>query len=695
MIFFLVALAFMAPALILFVDPTHDYLPVMQTMRDFVVVTRLAATAAFTGGALLCGAVLIALDRWPAARWPRLLIGTTLAFVAVNLLALIFAEDWRNSLWGEFQRYQGFAATVLYVLLFVVAAFAVRSMRDLRLLFWAIFAGAMVAVVYALVQKAGLDWIEWTGRTVSRPFGTMGQANNLGAYLVAVIPLAAFLALTVRGRWQQLAVGLAVIAMLAALLFTVSRSAYIALAVVLLIWGVAAARWFLPSLVADPERRRGIQVGVLAATAAPLVLASVVVLFIGLPQGRVAIFSETNDEAISGRRTLWAMAGEMTLDRPLLGYGQDAFSIKFSAYRDEPDLPGIGIRSLNPESSHNFFLDLSSGTGILGLLSFVALVGSVLWLAMRRADASDNPTLRLAIVALASGVIGYLVAITFGFAEAITTWIFWLLLGALAALLLERAADTEDNNPGRAAAFDEDRPVTRRERRAQAREAEKQARRAAALQPNFLVMGVAAVMLSLVGAALLAWAAMITAADLAAGQAQEAAERDELDPAVRLASRAVLLNPFSKLYMVEEAQDRLRSSITGSSAAANADGAVAAYEDLLERFEPDANDYLGLANAYLRKAQLAETPVEEVTPTVAPLLEQALAAAPFNGDLWLAIADVYQFRLNDDARAYQIRVESYCWGVDCSKTEPPPGGELLPEEPTPTGSPPPAPSATP
>ncbi|MEX1253270.1 MAG: O-antigen ligase family protein [Dehalococcoidia bacterium] len=688
MILFLVGLAFMAPVLILFVDPTHDYLPVMQDMRDFVVITRLAATVAFTGGALLCGAVLLALDRWPAARWPRLLVVTTLAFVAVNVLALIFAEDWRTSFWGVFQRYQGFATTLVYVLLFIVAAFAVRSMRDLRLLLWAVFAGAMVAVVYALAQKAGWEWIEWSGRSISRPFSTMGQANNFGAYLVAVVPVAAFLALTLRQRWQLAAIGVAIAAMLAALLFTVSRSAYIGLAAVLLIWGFAAARWFLPSLVPDEQRRRGLQVGVIAAAAAPLVLAFVVVFFVGLPQGRVAVLSETNDEAISGRRTLWVMAAEMTFDRPLLGYGQDAFATKFSDYRDRPDLSGIGFRSVNPESAHNFFLDLSSGTGILGLLSFLALVGAVLWLAARRADSTENVTLRLAIVGLGSAVIGYLVTISFGFAEAMTTWLFWLLLGALAGLLLERPAGTEDGNPSRASAFDSsDEPLTRRQRREQARRTDKQARRAAEMQSSLLVTGVAAVSLSLVGAALLAWAAMITAADLAAGQADAAAERQEFDPAVDLASRAVSLNPFSRLYLYDEAQYRQRSGASDAAGEAKLEGAIATYEDLIDRFTPEANDYLGLATAHLMRAEVTETPVEQVAPTVKTLLEHALDAEPFNGEVWLAIANTYQFQLNDLQRAYEIRVEAYCWGVDCENAEPPEDGLLPPETPSPTPSP--------
>ena len=203
MIYFLAALCLAAPLLILFVDPTHDYLPVTQSMRDLAVLPRLAATATFTGGALIWGAALLASERWPAGRWPATLWGPVVAFVVVNFLALLFAVDWRASLMGETFRYQGLAATLLYVLLFAVTAVAIRTTRDLRWLLLAVFAGALGAAGYALVQKAGLDWIPWSGNSVERPFGTMGQANVLGAFLVAAISSVLFLVLTARERWQQ------------------------------------------------------------------------------------------------------------------------------------------------------------------------------------------------------------------------------------------------------------------------------------------------------------------------------------------------------------------------------------------------------------------------------------------------------------------------------------------------------------
>ena len=654
MIFFLAALCLAAPLLILFVDPTHDYLPVTQSMRDLAVLPRLAATATFTGGALLWGAALLASERWPAGRWPATLWGPVVAFVVVNFLALLFAVDWRASLMGETFRYQGLAATLLYVLLFAVTAVAVRTTRDLRWLLLAVFAGALGAAGYALVQKAGLDWIPWSGNSVERPFGTMGQANVLGAFLVAAISSVLFLVLTARERWQQAVLGAGVVAMLAALFFTVSRSAYLAAGVVLLLWGAVALRWYLPAL---PERRQRIALrfGVVAVAAAPLVLALVAVFFTGLPQGRVAVASAENSEAVQGRLSLWRLGLEMTADRPLLGYGQDGFSIKFPVYRDQPDLAGLGARSLDPESSHNFFIDLLSGTGVLGLLAFLGLVGAVFWHAGRRALATDDSHLRLAFVALGGGVLGYLVAIFFGFMEATSGWLFWLLLGAMAGLLAQTASE-----PGEESREEQGGERRRRSRQEKRRDREKRREerlmREAAAQPNVMVSGLAAIVLFLLGVVALGWAATITAADLAAGQAQLATGRGEREAAERLAGRAATWNPLRKEYLFQKAEAHERALAL--------ERAIETYEKLIRRHEPAAVDLLNLARARMRLAQTEGRPVEEDLPEIERELERALALDPFNTPIHLEIADVFE-RLGNDLRAFEIGAETYCWGIIC------------------------------
>ena len=612
MIIFLVLLALIAPIIIL------------PPLQDEVVLPKLAATAALSGAALVWGAVLLARGRWPAGRWPATLWAPVAIFVAVNVLALIFALDWRWSLMGEHLRYQGLATTLLYVLLFAVAAVAVRTTGDLRLLLLGLFAGALGVAIYALIQKAGLDWVDWAGRPQDRPFATLGQPNALGAFLVAAATASAFLVLTARERWQRAVLGVGVAAMLFALFFTVSRSAYLGLGAVVLLWGAAASYRFLPA-VREPGRRFARRFGLVALAGVPLVLALVAVFFIVLPQGRVAIITDANNEAVQGRLSLWRLSLEMTADRPLLGHGQDAFTLLFSSYRDRPDLPGIGTNNVEPESSHNFFLDLASGTGVLGLLAFLVLVGAVFWHAGRRALRTDDGPLQVALVALSTALVGYLVALFFGFSEAMTSWVFWLLLGATAGLLRKTAEAPRRNDEPRAWG---------------------------APAP-----GLAAIGLALVGAVALGWAGTLTAADLAAGRAGQAALRGEHQDAVRLAGRAVSLNPLQRTYLVQEAQG-YEQSATGDKA--TLEQAIDTYETVLRRFRPGAFDVLNLAMAKLQLARMEGTPVEETFG----LFERAVELDAHNLVLRRFLADLYD-DLGYEGAALLHRVVIFCWSGDC------------------------------
>ncbi len=680
MIVFLAALCIAAPMLILLVNPFEEWVPFVSVgvgnggLGEFNILPRLATTAVFTGGALLWGAYLAAQGRWPSGRWPVTLWAAVAVFVLVNILVLVFAADWRFSLMGEYQRYQGLATTLLYVLLFGVTAVAVRTTRDLRWLLLALFIGAVGAAGYASLQEieilregkltadAGPDWIDWSGQSLDRAFGTMGQANVLGAFLVATASASLFLVLTAKERWQQVAFGAGLAMMVLALLFTVSRSAYLAAGVVVLLWGAMAAWWLLPRFV-QPERMAAARVGVVAGVALPLLVVLVMVFFTGLPGGRVAVASDENSQSVSGRISFWRLGLEMLGDRPLLGYGHDGFSIEFSSYRDEPDLPGIGTDPLDPESSHNFFVDLASGTGLLGLLAFVGLVGAVFWHAGRRFLATEDTELRLGLMALAGGAIGYLAAVFFGFMEATSGWLFWLLLGAMVGLVAQvPLADPQDTSDHDAA---NEQGMSRKERRKaeRARKKQEEAEAIAAPEPDALLSGAGALALSLLGAVALAWAATIIAADVAAGQAAAAAGRGEHPEAARLAGRAVSLNPLQRTYLFQEARAHENVAlrmIDSPEEEAALQESIAKYEMLTSRFQPEASELLGLATVRLKLAQVTAADIDGVLPDV----EAALELDPFNTEVNLAAAMIYERAGNDD-RAYVLRAKAYCWGIKC------------------------------
>jgi O-antigen ligase len=664
MIGLLVVLCIVAPIVPLFVNPFDGYDPVITALDEGVVLPRLAATAVFTGAALIWGAVLVLRGRTLSFDWPRTLQVALALFVAVNVLALVFAEDWRASLIGERLRYQGLGATLLYVLLFGVAAFSIRTARELRTVVIGLFIGAAIAAGYALVQKAGLDWITWAGRELDRPSSTVGQANTFAAFLVLAINVSLFLLPRETARWRELApwaIALAlgwlavvvlvlagvptgvgaivaiaitivlvelaiafagpralvdtvfvvgIVVMLTALLFTISRSGYLALFVSAMIWAVAGTAWFL-------FVRRGRQpsvgaIGAIAGGALALTIAAVVIVPLtvkGLDCAGVSFgrYSERLEEAadfdtteIATRRGLWSLAWEMTLDRPVLGYGQDAFSVMFPRYRDSADLPGIRTESVDPESAHNFFLDLSSGTGFVGLLSFLFLLATVLTISGKKLLSSDDASARVGILALLAACSGYLVAIVLGFSEALTSWAFWLLLGALVGVSVPFPVERENaERPG-------------------------------------VASKIAPLALAATGLVAVVWAGTLITANLYAGVARDELTDGDSTTAQRLAARAVTLNPLDRGYLLLEGS-AYEQSATELGAEEAFTRAIDVYEKALERFEPNYTTALNLALAKQRLYDATGVPVEEMFDD----LEYAVALDEYNTCLHRFVADVY------------------------------------------------------
>lgn len=606
-IVFLILLAIIVP--ILRVTP----------LQDEVVLPKLAATATFAGAALIVAAVQllrgrVQLPRWPAPVWIALAV-----FVIVNVAALATALSWRWSLMGEYQRYQGLGTTLLYVLLFATAALAVRDTRDLRWLLLAVYAAGAGTAVYALAQQAGLDPFEEHFRSVDRPSATVGQANAFGAYLVAVLAASGFLFLSTRRRWEQSLLGAGAMLMLFALLFTQSRAALIAAISVALLGAVAAALWWRFYRVGRRPQPRQLAItaaGGVCVALIVVVLGAAVFVIAGPGQGTIDRFRnvQSQDEAVGGRISLWRMAARMTADRPLLGNGQDAFTFLFAEYRDRPDYSGIGSSSFEPESAHNLFLDLASGTGVLGLLAFLAVIGAVLWYAGRRILETDDAQLRLALFALSAGVIGYLVALFFYFSEAMTTWLLWLLLGAIAGLLAGRA------------------PAPR-----------------LALPPTALAFVAA-------GAVALGWAGTLVAADLAAAQADDALLRSDVAAATRFIDRAVGLNPLMKAYLTQQARVYRAAAPSGAGRAEGLQRAIEIDQTIQRRFEPSAADVIDQALLEVELAQAQGRRIEDAFP----LIEQGVDLDPYNIVLKGFVIEFYRSRGFED-RALEHELEILGW----------------------------------
>ncbi|MDQ3608080.1 MAG: O-antigen ligase family protein [Actinomycetota bacterium] len=300
----------------------------------------------------------------------------------------------------------------------------VRRTEDVRLILVGFAGGALLVGGYAVIQYLGEEvssgFFTSGGALVSRVSAGFGQPNQLGGFLVLVLPFVLAGALASGRRLPWLAVlAIATFAVYASF----SRGALIALVLVPLVF-VGGRRIFL---------------------AAPLLVLLVAFATPDLVRERFATVTESGSE-VATRADFYETALEIWLRSPFLGVGPGGFPAAYAEAR----VPGKGFVPATlfqpPPHAHNLALQLLSEQGLLGLLAFTAVVV----LAARAAlllRKSQERMLSLAGTAVLGTLVAVLVHNLVDVTLLETTAVyFWAVLGVAAAatgILVRSSADAE------------------------------------------------------------------------------------------------------------------------------------------------------------------------------------------------------------------------------------------------------------
>ncbi len=297
-----------------------------------------------------------------------------------------------------------------------------------------LYSAVLVSVLGILQYAFRFHLLEYWVREnpeIVRINSTFSDPNSLGTYLVTIFCFATLAYLSF-SKGSQLYLALLGIVFLA-LLFTASRAGLAAAFVVPLLlptvvkwFGVDAARHLRgPTLWLV---KRGVYVAVGAVTV--LVIAALLINYQNPKPGslfQIILYSFnpqlTFDQVLKGRVAFWKIAFDVFQDYPMFGSGPGTF---LDVQRKAPYF------LTQPENAHNYFLQILSETGILGLLSFCAILVQTLRLTMRKLRGSDAGDFSLSLGFLA-GWIAFLVTCFTGHPLLLLKlqFVFWSFLGFL------------------------------------------------------------------------------------------------------------------------------------------------------------------------------------------------------------------------------------------------------------------------
>jgi O-antigen ligase len=373
-----------------------------ETYDRFVLPKLLVARVVVIGLLILFLARVIITGSLAIKRTPLDL--PLLAFVVSALISTVFAYNQNVAVFGTYSRYDGLLTIVMYAGIFWLSVQALAGPADARVLLRVLLASGYLAAAIAILQAVGDSTV--FGYRVPA-FGTLGQQNVLGAFLVLLCPLA-FRELVAATSWRTRVVALNVLAVLgAALVLTLSRSAWIGAAVAVVVLVVGSRPTLRPRIV-------GAAIVLVVLLVAGFGLAGGLALERQIQARAMTIFDPS---AWGPRPAIWRDSVRLIESRPILGYGPDNVGLVY------PRFQATNLGRAQVDKAHAESLQVAATQGLVGLAAYALVLAAFVrafWKGRQREGA----------IAIFAGWVAYEVTLQLNFSALAASLPFWIFAAA-------------------------------------------------------------------------------------------------------------------------------------------------------------------------------------------------------------------------------------------------------------------------
>lgn len=334
--------------------------------------------------------------------------------IFVWLLIFIFAQVLSVRHGGLLTMLNEFSFWMVYPIFVAVSIILIPNAVALRRFVWGMIVGGMFLVVYGMYALyAGI------GDAVSGRASAYGMYANSNDYTFIIIQILPYIYMYWRieiGVIRRIFLGLSIVACGMGILLSLSRGGILAL--------VLEATLIV--LIGMKGKRRLILLPVLG-------LASAIAIGYQFSQREVNDAQNSNytaQDSAAGRRELWRAGIAMFIDKPLLGVGSRQFGEQSRFYGDI-------TRSHWGYPAHNTYVEILSGSGLVGFVAFALMSYNLLRELWRRPKKNVLPwldaTRTATLIAFCS------IVFRAYFASKQTDWSFYTLCAiGLACCLLQR-----------------------------------------------------------------------------------------------------------------------------------------------------------------------------------------------------------------------------------------------------------------
>lgn len=286
------------------------------------------------------------------------------SFFIANTIATLLAIQPQLSFWGDPLRNNGLFSHAHLILFFFILTSMARSLEKWRSLWILISITALLAALSAVLQTIFSN--------VTRVYGTLGNPNFLGAWILLVVFVTFIFFLKERGGLKIIH-GTSVFFQIIALLLTFSRGAYLGL-----VAGAILLSFALPSTSISPRLKRILRLSMITALFFTITAFSLARLpltqkmFAPFPNIQRVLAVSLSDATAQTRIESWRGGILAIEDRPLFGFGPENFSAPFDLhYRGT--FEHLAFQETWADRAHNVFIDVGATSGLTGLGAFIGI----------------------------------------------------------------------------------------------------------------------------------------------------------------------------------------------------------------------------------------------------------------------------------------------------------------------------------
>lgn len=377
-----------------------------------------------------------------------------LIFLISQVFSTIFSIDPHTSIWGYYSRSNGGLLSIIsYLLLYWAFVSNIESKQVPKVLLAAVVSATVISL-WAISEHFGVSpscvilrgefnvdcWIQ---RVQERVFATLGQPNWLSAYLAMLLFPTFYFLLTAQKRWQLIIYYLLLTAFYLAFTFTYSNGGTVGFLAGLLVTVISLGYtqikkkernlsylkplflvlgiFIIINLIFGAAPTRRFQLSkLLPQNSSPASQPDQ-----SIPQGGSQL---ENGGAETGkiRLIVWQGALEVFKHYPILGSGVETFA--YSYYNFRPASHNLTSEwDFLYNKAHNEYLNYLATTGLLGTLSYLALIFTfIFWCCQYLFKQKKLSKQYLFTTFLLASYISYLVQNFFGFSVVVIALFFYL-----------------------------------------------------------------------------------------------------------------------------------------------------------------------------------------------------------------------------------------------------------------------------